>query len=84
MCLGVKDLNSMSLCVFSADQLTGCTCDAADWLGGDKGKLQLQVDVFSQPSVLGKRGWFFSPVLFFSSVWKQIFCFSPIVAGING
>lgn len=83
MCLGVKDLNSMSLCVFSADQLTGCTCVAADWLGGDKWKLQLQVDVFSQPSVLGKRGFFFFHFVFLFSL-EADFCFSPIVAGING
>lgn len=36
VCLKVKDLNSMWLWVFSADQLIGCTCDAADWLEGDK------------------------------------------------
>lgn len=31
VCLGIEDLNSLGLRVFSADQVFGCTCDPGRW-----------------------------------------------------
>lgn len=84
MCLGVKELNSMSLCIFSADQVTGCTCDAADWLGGDKGKLQLQVNAFSRLAVLGKTEGFFFPFGFSLQFGSRFFASLPLLLELIG
>lgn len=85
MCLGVKDLNSMSLCVFSADQVTGCTCDVADWLGGNKGELQLQADAFSRLAALGKTVCLlFFPFCFSFQFGSRFFASLPFLRELMG